>query len=124
MSELKPCEIPCPKCGSEDIMRNFWRAGERRQALEYDKQTMGKYASVTSWYAIADRDHIGHLCRCCQFVWQTLPMKKRRAPASEGGRIRCPKRECQFKVARIGELGTICPADRCGMLIVARESES
>ncbi|MDR8750728.1 hypothetical protein FEP95_04802 [Burkholderia multivorans] len=84
MSELKPCEIPCPKCGSSDIMRNFWPAGERRDARNYDKQTMGKYATVSCWNAIANRDHIVHLCRCCQFVWQTLPMRNRRAPASEG----------------------------------------
>lgn len=77
MSEpVKPCDFPCPKCGSIDVLRNFWPRGERRQAREYDKQSMGKYASVTCWNAYANKDHLVHHCRCCQFEWQTLPMVK------------------------------------------------
>jgi hypothetical protein len=71
---LKPCDLPCPKCGSTDVLRSFWAKDERRQAREYDKQTMGKYARVSCWGAEASRDHIVHHCRCCQYEWQTLPM--------------------------------------------------
>ncbi|WP_157765492.1 hypothetical protein [Burkholderia multivorans] len=49
---------------------------------------------------------------------------ERRAPASEGDRIPCPKGDCPFQVARVGETNTICPKNRCGMLIVAKESKS
>ncbi|WP_261534453.1 hypothetical protein [Burkholderia multivorans] len=46
------------------------------------------------------------------------------APASEGDRLPCPQGGCPFKIARTGETSTICPADHCAMLIVAKESES
>jgi hypothetical protein len=78
MSEqTKPCDLPCPKCGSAYVMRSFWAKGERRQAKEYAQQTMGKYVDVSCWNAYANRDHLAHHCRVCQYEWQTLPMKAR-----------------------------------------------
>ena len=82
MSEqIKPCELPCPKCGSADVLRSFWAKGARREAREYGQQTMGNYVRVECWNAVATRDHIGHHCRCCHYEWQTLPMKAEKRAA-------------------------------------------
>lgn len=79
MSEkTKPCDLPCPKCGSADVMRRFWPKDERRQAGIYDG-FMSRYVSVTCWNAVALRDHIVHHCRCCQHEWSTPPMTARKA---------------------------------------------
>lgn len=81
MSDTKPCDLPCPKCGSADVLRSFWAKGDHRNAREYNKQTMGKYASVTCSNAYATKDHLVHHCRCCQYEWQTLPMKTEKRAA-------------------------------------------
>lgn len=69
----KPCDFPCPKCGSADIMRRFWAKGDQRPAKEYN-QSMSRYTSVSCWNAYATKDHIVHHCRRCQYEWQTLTM--------------------------------------------------
>lgn len=85
MSEpTKPCELPCPKCGSTDVMRSFWPKDERRNPKEYGQRT-GKWTRVIAWNEYATRDQIAHHCRCCQYEWQTLPMKPHK-PVKEGAR--------------------------------------
>lgn len=75
MSEqIKPCDLPCPKCGSADILRRFWPKGSLRQAKEYNKP-MSKHVAVLCWNARAIRDHIEHHCRCCHYEWSTPPIK-------------------------------------------------
>jgi hypothetical protein len=75
MSDLiKPCDLPCPKCGSADVLRSFWVKEDRRQAREYGAVS-GKWRRVIAWNEYATRDQIVHHCRCCQYEWQTLPMK-------------------------------------------------
>ncbi|WP_447361705.1 Lar family restriction alleviation protein [Burkholderia vietnamiensis] len=109
MSELKPC----PFCGAQPNEPEIDQVDAVTWGARID--CSGCDASFSDQYGEKSPD---------MAVIAVVTLWNRRTPASEGGRIRCPKRECQFKVARIGELGTICPADRCGMLIVARESES
>ena len=76
--ELKPCEIPCPKCGSSDVMRRFWCKNETcRESKKYDESSIWKYSRVSGWTHYATRDHITHHCRCCQYNWETLPMSKK-----------------------------------------------
>lgn len=79
---LKPCELPCPKCGAPDIHREFWGKGITRQAEEYCKVT-SKYARARGWSQESIRDHITHHCRTCQYRWQTLPLPKNPKPAGE-----------------------------------------
>jgi hypothetical protein len=62
-------------------MRRFWPKGERRQAKAYDERNMGPYVRVECWNAVAQRDHISHHCRICQYEWQTLPMKAEKRAA-------------------------------------------
>jgi hypothetical protein len=71
---IKPCDLPCPKCGSADVLRSFWAKDERRQAREYGA-TSRKWRRVIAWNEYATRDHLVHHCRCCQYEWQTLPMR-------------------------------------------------
>ncbi|WP_250538753.1 hypothetical protein [Caballeronia sp. INML3B] len=76
--QKNPCDLPCTKCGSTDVMRRFWPKGEQRQAKKYDG-FMSRFVSVSCWSATAQRDHIVHHCRCCQFEWSTPPMTARKA---------------------------------------------
>lgn len=79
MSEpTKPCDLPCPKCGSADVMRSFWGKEDRRQAREYGVP-IGRFSRAIAWNVYATKDHIVHHCRCCQYEWQTLPMAAKRA---------------------------------------------
>lgn len=75
---MKPCQIPCEKCGSDDVRRKFIAKGERVPYEDYDK-CKSKYGTgqCRSWSAT--RDHIHNHCNTCQYTWQTLPMKKRKA---------------------------------------------
>lgn len=78
--QIKPCDLPCPKCGSADVLRRFWPKGERRQAKEYGVPSM-RWTRVVAWNEYANRDHLVHHCRCCQHEWQTLPMKAEKQAA-------------------------------------------
>lgn len=78
----KPCDLPCPKCGSGDIVRSFWAKGALRQAKEYNKP-MSKFTDVLCWNAYATRDHIVHHCRCCHYEWSTLPLRVTKKVATE-----------------------------------------
>lgn len=64
---MKPCDIPCPKCGSGDVLRVFFGRGHSLSFAEW-------YA----WKRIVGReiesDVIGNSCNCCQFEWVTEPM--------------------------------------------------
>ena len=87
---LLPCNFPCEKCGSQDIARAFRPEGEKWRVEVYGRAE-SKYAYADAYVATSSRDHINHRCRCCQYEWQTLPMKKqrrnRRTPSSEGDGI-------------------------------------
>lgn len=72
--QTKPCDLPCPKCGSADVLRSFWAKDDRRQAKEYG-QPSGKWTRVIAWNEYATRDHIVHHCRCCHCEWSTLPLR-------------------------------------------------
>ena len=75
--ELKPCEIPCPKCGGADVHRLFRARGDTWQAAEYGKGSH-RYGSVTAYHGQSTADHIHNQCRCCAHVWQTRPLPKTR----------------------------------------------
>jgi hypothetical protein len=76
---VKPCELPCEKCGHSDIYRVFRAAGSTWH-LDTNKYARpeNRYASALSYLATTHRDHIDHTCRCCGYRWQALPMRKPR----------------------------------------------
>lgn len=90
MSEIvKPCEVPCPKCGHSDVHRTFRARGSDWQCEEYGKAA-NRYGYAETWVARSTRDHIDNKCRCCSYRWQTLPLAKPRkalpAPPKENER--------------------------------------
>lgn len=69
-----PCNAPCPKCGSTDVWREFWKKGDARDAKKWGT-IEGKYESVNGSRLFATRDHLRNHCRCCQYDWKSLPLK-------------------------------------------------
>lgn len=78
-----PCDEPCPKCGSKDIHRHFIAKGSRVPHEGYDK-CASRYGTGQCHYWTATRDHLHNHCRCCQFAWQSLPIKRKKATANAG----------------------------------------
>ncbi len=78
-----PCAMPCEKCGHEDIYRRFVAQGERMENKEYNRSP-SRYASGQCHSYSATQDHLTHVCRCCGYQWQTLPMAKPRKRAAAG----------------------------------------
>lgn len=74
----KPCDEPCPKCGSSDVWREFWKKDEGRDAKKWNT-VEGKYEWADGHRLFATRDHLRNLCRCCSYAWKTLPLKKHNA---------------------------------------------
>lgn len=72
---IKPCEIPCPKCGHAEVRRVF-RARYSKFNCEKYGVTGNNYACALAHVAEVNRDHIDNYCHCCQYRWQTLPMRK------------------------------------------------
>jgi hypothetical protein len=76
-SELKgmvrPCDMPCPKCGSMDVFRKFWAKNDREEARCHNLPK-SKWIKTDEYWNTAIKDHIVHHCRCCQYDWETLPM--------------------------------------------------
>lgn len=75
---VRPCDEPCEKCGATDIYRRFIAKGGEVPHEGYDR-CASKYGTGQCHSWKATRDHVNHHCRCCGFVWQTPPMKKRKA---------------------------------------------
>lgn len=73
----KPCDEPCPKCGSSDIFHLFIAKGDAVPHGEYGK-CKSKYATGYGHYWRATRDHMHHHCRCCGFAWQGRPLGRER----------------------------------------------
>ncbi len=76
--KTKPCELTCPKCGSNDICRTFYDKGNIIQTSPCDIKDMDKwkYSKRGSYVTEATKAHIHHNCRCCQYKWQTEILKK------------------------------------------------
>ena len=78
MSEVKPCDEECPKCGSADVMRAFYANGQRIETANYNERpSPASYGD--GWLWTASRDHLSNFCRCCKYKWASKPMKKQRA---------------------------------------------
>jgi FtsZ-binding cell division protein ZapB len=70
-----PCNEPCAKCRSNDIYRKFYAIGDIRET-EFSCKRVPKFADkISSFRFRATEDHIIHHCRCCQYTWETEPLK-------------------------------------------------
>ena len=90
-SNKKPCDLLCPKCGSEKIYREFWERGKKESNHCGQKEDReNKFVKISYFEIIGQKDHIQHHCRCCQFSWETEPIS---APLNieSKGREKCKK---------------------------------
>lgn len=73
---MKPCEIPCPKCGNIDISRKYHKKDEplrRRNVVESEFITLNPYSKTypCESYPTAKKEFLEHHCRCCQYQWDS-----------------------------------------------------
>ena len=76
---VRPCELPCEKCGNSDIHRRFLPKGLGWREELGVQGYHNRYAGSDGLWWTATRDHLEHVCRVCGYRWQTLPMKKRKS---------------------------------------------
>ena len=71
MTKTKPCSLPCPKCGSEDISRTHYDKGEEVfRSFGADRGKSSKFVDRKRSYEwTAHGECIVHHCRGCQFEW-------------------------------------------------------
>ena len=81
---MKPCEIPCPKCGSLKIIRRFYLKGDRTDYQFIPRES--KYAAPPppettptelAWGNPPRRaicDCFLHFCQDCGWRWETNEM--------------------------------------------------
>lgn len=79
VEEPLPCNYACPKCGSSDAHRRYFRKG-------FDTSGIGPYPTEDEvgksefvnrkerWYQPALKECIVHTCRCCGYSWDTAPL--------------------------------------------------
>jgi len=70
-----PCKSTCPKCGSGDIVRKFHAKGTHWRKGFDDEDRKSKWVDGTDYDWKARKDCIVHHCRCCQWDWDTDPLK-------------------------------------------------
>lgn len=91
MTDVKPCELPCTKCGGADVHRQYFRGGEHvpNDVRQYGVAPFDRaWLSGDGYYFTAARELIAHTCRTCGHAWPTKPLKKpkRRAVNEEDSR--------------------------------------
>lgn len=70
MSELKPCDTRCIKCGSNDKHLVYRKEGEAIKNYNYyDKLYTNNY--------YVTKEHLHHVCRKCCYEWDTEPLNTR-----------------------------------------------
>lgn len=89
---VKPCDMPCEKCGHTDIHRVFRAKGDRWRVDEYG-MARNRYASAQTYIATAHRDHLTNHCRCCGYDWQTLPLRKPKRRKIAGSTAECSTKD-------------------------------
>lgn len=70
---MKPCEESCPKCGGEDIHREFFKKGEIKRYG--DGTPPGFKCKGAGYWPVATKDLILHYCRDCKYQWHSEPME-------------------------------------------------
>ncbi len=70
-----PCALKCPKCGSDDIHREFHEKGNNwSTVLSEVRERENALVVIDKWDGRAKRDCIIHHCRGCQYEWETEPL--------------------------------------------------
>lgn len=81
MSENKPCDISCCKCGSEDIRRKFFAKGEDPKPFNYGQSSvtrLNQFVDIKPGNSTTLKQCIVHHCKTCDFEWETAPLKAKK----------------------------------------------
>jgi hypothetical protein len=73
----KPCDAPCPKCGSDNTEVRWYAKHDKVFNEDYEK-CRSRFAAGQGNHFTATKDHIDHVCQRCKYRWQTpVPRTKR-----------------------------------------------
>lgn len=85
---VKPCDMPCEKCGSADIHRQYRRPGDvwaRQQHepfhLRARENRWRKPYQAFDWQAKVEC--ITHCCRTCEWTWESDPLYSTKVPSAQ-----------------------------------------
>lgn len=71
---VNPCDIPCEKCGSVDILRQFFFEGQDTNGIVPNPKRSSEYVDRNDrYYQPALKDCITHHCRTCHYEWDGPP---------------------------------------------------
>jgi hypothetical protein len=78
---LLPCCLPCPKCGSADVHRRFFRKGQDTNCCFSSDglESTQRVDRSDTWFHPALVDCLVHHCRVCTFVWETDTLDKEKS---------------------------------------------
>jgi hypothetical protein len=71
--KIKPCEIPCPKCGySGEIKRKYYARNSEINKHGLNNKFYSKYIEkkYDGWYH-CNEEIIFNTCGCCGYQWAT-----------------------------------------------------
>jgi len=69
---VKPCNSVCDKCGSNDIVRHYYKKGDEPfRAIGERARRKNEFINYGFSRDEVLLDHIHHHCRCCQNKWET-----------------------------------------------------
>ncbi len=79
---MKPCELPCPKCGSPAVKRLFveekmrWSTEIKRNFIpNYKYLEPSPYMSYGLYSYTATRNCMLNDCIICSYSWDSLPLE-------------------------------------------------
>ena len=70
----KPCDLPCPKCGSSDIYRMFHAVNSKIEEQYGEDLPASKFTKSNDvWSHTVKADFIRNHCRTCQYDFDVKP---------------------------------------------------
>lgn len=83
---MKPCEIPCPKCGSTSIRRTFYPFGKLISPVSIPRTgnslKLNFFENLPGGLYRARKDFFIHVCAICRYGWETDELYKLGAEVS------------------------------------------
>ena len=83
----KPCDLPCPKCGSPDICRTFRKQGAILEsswhAPERDQESSEFISRKNKSAPLVLKDCLTNVCRGCGYRWDVGPLAANPAKAKK-----------------------------------------
>jgi hypothetical protein len=83
----KPCDLPCPKCGTSDIYRTFHSKGTIIEPSSYGRErerASSEFVSRKNTYShLVLKDCLTNVCRCCGYLWDVGPLQPKTPKAKK-----------------------------------------